>query len=133
MNKKKVFFLYAFFAILASLINLTAQRFVLSFGKSNFLFITAILIGTFLGLLVKFFLDKKWIFKYKIRGLRNQSFKFGIYSVMGIFTTIIFWFTETIFWKIWQTDNMREIGALIGLGFGYIIKYHLDKRFVFKK
>ena len=133
MHKKKVFFLYASFAILASFINLTAQRFILSFGKSHILFITAILIGTLLGLVVKFVLDKKWIFRYKITGLRNQSFKFGIYSIMGISTTIIFWFTETIFWIIWQTENMREIGALIGLSFGYIIKYHLDKRFVFKK
>ena len=26
---------------------------------------------------------------------------------------------------------MRELGAIIGLGVGYLIKYHLDRRYVF--
>ncbi len=52
---------------------------------------------------------------------------------MGIFSTLIFWSTETIFWLIWGTNNMREIGALIGLSLGYVIKYNLDRRFVFNK
>jgi len=31
----------------------------------------------------------------------------------------------------WQTDAMRELGAVIGLSFGYVIKYRLDRVFVF--
>ena len=50
---------------------------------------------------------------------------------MGVFTTTIFWAFETAFWFFWQTHLMREIGALIGLGIGYFIKFNLDRRFVF--
>ena len=52
---------------------------------------------------------------------------------MGILTTLIFWGTETIFWLIWQNENMRELGAVLGLSLGYSIKYNLDKRFVFNQ
>ena len=34
---------------------------------------------------------------------------------------------------IWRQENMRELGAIIGLTMGYIIKYRLDKRFVFRQ
>ena len=33
---------------------------------------------------------------------------------------------------IWQTDLMRELGAVIGLAIGYVVKFQLDKRFVFR-
>ncbi len=82
---------------------------------------------------MKFFLDKKWIFFDKTSGLILQSRKFSKYSLMGILPTLIFWSTETIFWFLWNTENMREIGASIGLAIGYIIKYKLDNRFVFNK
>ena len=52
---------------------------------------------------------------------------------MGIFSTIIFWGTEYIFWIIWRQENMRELGAILGLIIGYIIKYKLDKKYVFNK
>jgi putative flippase GtrA len=49
-----------------------------------------------------------------------------------VITTLIFWGTETLFWLTWGTDLMRETGAVIGLAVGYVIKYNLDKRFVFR-
>lgn len=131
--KKKFIIQYAFFAFIASVINLATQRIILFYGKSNLFFAIAILIGTFFGLIVKYFLDKRWIFHYKTSGIKSQGYKLFLYSFMGIFSTIIFWSTETFFWIIWQTEKMREIGALIGLGLGYIVKYNLDKNFVFKK
>jgi putative flippase GtrA len=51
---------------------------------------------------------------------------------MGIVTTAIFWSTETAFWLIWETHTMRELGAVLGLSLGYVVKYALDRRFVFK-
>tara|TARA_S200000501_G_scaffold213064_1_gene200140 strand:+ start:2364 stop:2762 length:399 start_codon:yes stop_codon:yes gene_type:complete len=132
MTSNKIF-LYTFFAIIATFSNLTTQRFIISFSQSNLFFLIAIFCGTVVGLLIKFFLDKKWIFFDKTSGLILQSRKFSKYSLMGILPTLIFWSTETIFWFLWNTENMREIGASIGLSIGYIIKYKLDKRFVFNK
>jgi putative flippase GtrA len=52
---------------------------------------------------------------------------------MGVLTTIIFWAIELAFEHIYQTKEMRYLGGIIGLAIGYIIKYQLDKRFVFVK
>ncbi|MDC1270063.1 GtrA family protein, partial [Amylibacter sp.] len=38
---------------------------------------------------------------------------------------------ETAFWLVWQTYAMRELGAVLGLSIGYVVKYNLDRRFVF--
>ena len=133
MNKKKKVALYIIFAIIATISNLSTQRLILSINKSNLFFLISLVFGTLVGLLIKFFLDKNWIFFDNTRGLKSQGKKFGIYTAMGIFSTVIFWGTETIFWLIWQKDNMRELGAILGLLVGYIIKYRLDKNFVFEK
>jgi len=50
---------------------------------------------------------------------------------MGVFTTAIFWSFELIFDSIFNHQYAKYLGALIGLTIGYIIKYNLDKRFVF--
>ena len=87
--------------------------------------------GTLVGLLVKYLLDKRWIFHDIGTGIRQHSTKFTLYAFMGVFTTAIFWGSETAFWLIWHTDLMRELGAVLGLTTGYVIKYQLDSRFVF--
>ena len=50
---------------------------------------------------------------------------------MGIFTTIIFWGTEIIFNTLSQSPYAKYLGAVIGLSIGYVIKYFLDKKYVF--
>jgi putative flippase GtrA len=54
-----------------------------------------------------------------------------LYMLMGVATTLVFWATETAFWWIWRSDVMREAGAVFGLALGYLVKYNLDRRFVF--
>lgn len=122
---------YTFFAILATLANLATQRLVLSSGDGAAQFAIAVGAGTLVGLVLKYMLDKRWIFHDLSTGIKAHSQKFSRYTVVGILTTAIFWGTETIFWLIWEADIMREIGALIGLSIGYVIKYNLDRRFVF--
>jgi len=124
-------FRYTFFAILATLANLAAQRAVLWFGDSGTLFALAVGTGTGVGLVLKYFLDKRWIFEDLSSDVKEHGKKFSLYTAMGIFTTAIFWGTETGFWLVWQTDMMRELGAVIGLSIGYVVKYCLDRRFVF--
>ena len=52
---------------------------------------------------------------------------------MGVFTTLVFWGAELIFDTILPFDSAKFLGAAIGLGAGYTMKYFLDKRFVFRK
>jgi len=122
---------YAFFAVLATIANLATQRLVLWLGDSSTLFALAVGAGTLVGLVLKYVLDKRWIFEDMSVGAKAHGKKFSLYSAMGIVTTAIFWSTETAFWLVWQTDMMRELGAVIGLSIGYVVKYNLDRRFVF--
>lgn len=123
---------YSLFCIIATLANLAAQRLVLAFGaQEGQLLWLAILVGTGVGLVVKYWLDKRWIFYDQTQGVAAQGRQFGLYTAMGIVTTAIFWATEAGFWMIWQTDQAREIGAVLGLAVGYCVKYWLDKRYVF--
>lgn len=122
---------YACFAAVATLANLAIQRIVLTLGEGGGVFAAAVAAGTLVGLVVKYLLDKRWIFFDTSTGVRAHGTRFALYTGMGLVTTALFWGTETAFWVIWQTDRMRELGAVLGLGVGYIIKYNLDRRFVF--
>lgn len=131
MNRSTLVIRYTAFAIVATFVNLAAQRLVLLHGENNYHFIAAVAIGTLAGLVVKYVLDKHWIFYDTGTGLKQHGKKFSLYTTMGIVTTCLFWGFESAFWFIWKTDFMRELGALIGLSIGYVVKYNLDKRFVF--
>ena len=106
---------------------------ILLLGTENSILVAAMIMGTIVGLLVKYILDRKWIFRKPKSSIKIHSKNFLLYSLTGTFTTAIFWFSEATFWYIWQTDEMREIGAIIGLCIGYTVKYNLDCRYVFNK
>src|SRR6056300_1375279 len=114
---------YAFFAVLATLANLATQRGVLWFGDSATVFALAVAAGTIVGLVLKYILDKRWIFGDMSVGVKAHSKRFSLYTAMGLVTTAIFWGMETAFWLVWQTDAMRELGAVLGLSIGYVVKY----------
>ncbi|ALG89687.1 MULTISPECIES: GtrA family protein [Actibacterium] len=122
---------YAAFAVLATLANLGAQRAVLGLAGGGTGFALAVAVGTAAGLVVKYLLDKRWIFADRSTGLKAHGRKFTLYTAMGLVTTMIFWGAETAFWLTWKTDAMREAGAVLGLAVGYVVKYNLDRRFVF--
>lgn len=122
---------YAAFAVLATFANLGVQRLVLAVDEGPAGFAAAVFLGTLAGLVLKYALDKKWIFDDRTTGVAAHGRKFTLYTAMGIVTTAIFWGTETAFWLIWGTDLMRETGAVLGLAVGYVVKYRLDRRFVF--
>ena len=122
---------YSLFAVLATIANLGTQRLILSEPETVSNFALAVFFGTGVGLVVKYLLDKRWIFQDRSEGLRDHSKKFTLYTATGVFTTLIFWGTEYTFWALWSTTFARELGALLGLSAGYILKYQMDRRFVF--
>ena len=63
MTLSTLVFRYVVFAILATLVNLIIQRCVLWFGDGSAMLALALAAGTATGLLVKYFLDKHWIFE----------------------------------------------------------------------
>lgn len=124
---------YTLFAAAATLANLAVQRVVLALdaGPAVLAYPAALAAGTGVGLVVKFALDKRWIFFDRSAGAAAHGKLFWLYTLTGIATTAIFWGTETAFWLTWHTDAAREAGAVLGLTVGYFVKYRLDRRFVF--
>ena len=131
MTAARITLLYVLFAVAAGFSNLAIQRVVMALLEGPASFPVALVMGTLVGLVVKYVLDKRWIFAHRTTSLREESRNFTLYSLMAVVTTLFFWGTEALFWYIWQTDLMRELGAALGLTVGYCIKYQLDKRFVF--
>ena len=123
--------LYSAFVGIAIATNLATQALVMHFYIHRHVMLISILIGTGVGLITKYILDKRHIFAFTSRNLAQDSKLFFLYSAMGIVTTALFWIVEYGFEWIFATELMRYIGGTIGLILGYLIKYRLDKQFVF--
>jgi putative flippase GtrA len=122
---------YSIFACIATIVNLTTQKIVMIFWQDKDALILSLFTGTAAGLWIKYILDKRWIFNDASSNLLHNTRKFILYTAMGVITTLTFWGFEIIFWYYWETEMMRNVGAIIGIFVGYVIKYQLDKRFVF--
>lgn len=128
----KLAIMYTIFAIIATITNIWAQDLTFRIYQGTYELWLGIFVGTAVGLVVKYFLDKRYIFQYQTQSITHGSKTFYLYSLMGVFTTIIFWGFEYTFDAIYQTKEMRYVGGVIGLAIGYYVKYQLDKRYVFK-
>lgn len=123
---------YAVLALLATLANIGAQDIVIRGYTGAFSILVSVVIGTAVGLFVKYVLDKRYIFRFRARGIVHDSQTFALYTVMGLATTVIFWGFEFGFHYIFLTKEMRYLGGAVGLAIGYLAKYHLDRRYVFR-
>lgn len=122
---------YGLFAAVSSVANLASQKACFWLYSGVGALLVALVIGTGVGLVSKYLLDKKWIFYDPAQGAREHGKKFGLYTVMGLFTTVIFWGTEALFHWVFPQEIMTYVGGAIGLAIGYVVKYQLDRRFVF--
>jgi putative flippase GtrA len=125
--------LYAVFAVLATAVNIGSQALVIWLYHGAYAVPLSVLVGTAAGLPVKYVLEKRHIFSFEADNLAHDGRMFVLYSAMGVLTTALFWGMEWAFHVAFGTDAMRYLGGVIGLTLGYVIKYHLDKRFVFVK
>jgi putative flippase GtrA len=124
--------LYIYFAFFASIINIFSQYLVFESYEGAYIIYIAMFVGTSLGLISKYIMDKMYIFKYNISNLYDYSKNFSAYVLTGIFTTLIFWSFEYLFYILFNNEIAIYLGAIIGLSIGYTVKYKLDKNFVFK-
>lgn len=92
-----------------------------------------IAVGTILGFVTKFILDKFFVFKEKQESLTHTFKQIIIYGFLAVFTTIIFWSFQLGFKLLFGSGVVEYIGALLGLAIGYTVKFFLDKKFVFIK
>ncbi|UWM85200.1 MULTISPECIES: GtrA family protein [Rhizobium] len=122
---------YIAFAILSTLTNFAVQAAVVKIYPSQSL-VPSMLAGTAAGFGLKYFLDKRWIFFDRYDSHGDELLKIVLYGLFSVVTTIIFWGFETAFWAVWRTDLAKYAGGAIGLAIGYVSKFALDRKFVFK-
>lgn len=87
--------------------------------------------GTLAGLLVKYPLDKHFIFYDETRGGARNSWLFVRYGLNGVLTTAVFWAFELGIYHAFHARLARYLGGALGLAVCYWLKYYLDKRLVF--
>ena len=122
---------YILFALFATLINIGTQMLTCALFTQTHIIEISIIMGTIAGLVSKYLLDKRYIFYFKSQHMAHDGQLFMLYSLMGVFTTAIFWIVEYGFHHVFGTDMMRYLGGVLGLSIGYVIKYKLDKTYVF--
>ncbi|WP_226648836.1 GtrA family protein [Microbulbifer variabilis] len=123
---------YAIFALIATAANIGAQDLVIRTYSGAFDILASVVVGTGVGLVTKYILDKRYIFRYQTQSIVHNTQTFALYTVMGLATTVVFWGFEISFQYIFETKEMRYLGGIIGLAIGYLTKYQLDKRYVFR-
>ena len=122
---------YAVLALIATLANIGAQDVFIRSYTGAMALLLSVVVGTGVGLIVKYVLDKRYIFRFRARNAAHDGKTFALYTLMGLATTVIFWGFEFGFHHVFGTKEMRYVGGIIGLAIGYVAKYHLDKRYVF--
>lgn len=127
----KLAFVYAVLALIATISNIASQFLFLQVYSGVLKLSASVAVGTAVGLVVKYLLDKRFVFRFRARDRAHDARTFAAYVAMGLVTTALFWFFEYVFQRLFGSDAMRYCGAAIGLALGYAIKYRLDKRFVF--
>ena len=127
----KIAVLYTLFAVLSTAINIGSQMLSIWIYEGPLSVEISILVGTAMGLPLRYFLEKRYIFNFTSKNLVHDGKLFVFYSAMGVITTIIFWGTEYAFHLVYDTDLMRYLGGIIGLSIGFYVKYQLDKKYVF--
>lgn len=127
----KIAVLYTLFAVLSTAINIGSQMLSIWIYEGPLSVEISILVGTAMGLPLRYFLEKRYIFNFTSKNLVHDGKLFVFYSAMGVITTLIFWGTEYAFHLVYDTDLMRYLGGIIGLSIGFYVKYQLDKKYVF--
>jgi len=128
----KLIITYAILALIATAANIGAQDLVVRIYSGAFDILASVVVGTGVGLVVKYILDKRYIFQFRARDAVHDGKTFALYTLMGLATTVIFWGFEFGFDHIFETKEMRYLGGIIGFAIGYLTKYYLDKRYVFR-
>ena len=123
---------YTLLALIATASNLLTQAIVVRLWFGPWPVEVALLAGTGVGLVLKYALDKIYIFRFTAKNTVHDLQTFILYAGMGVITTLVFWGIELGFYRAFEDKSLRYVGGAIGLAIGYWTKYRLDKRFVFR-
>ncbi len=127
-----IFVRYVLFAVISSAANLVSQEAVVRLIPPAPLSVS-LLVGTGIGFLVKYLLEKRWVFLDAYEDHASEARKIVVYGAFGVLTTALFWGIEMGAWHVWQSTAAKYVGGAIGLALGNWLKYQLDKHYVFAR
>lgn len=122
---------YVAFCLFSMIANLGLQ--FLAFQCLGLGFWVALTIGTTGGLVLKYMLDRNYIFAARGVGFGADISRFSLYSLLGLITTAVFWLTEWLGYQYLPFNYGRYLGGALGLVLGYALKYWMDQRWVFRR
>jgi putative flippase GtrA len=128
-----IFVRYVLFAIFAGLANLATQEAAVRLLPPLAPIMLSVLAGTAVGFVVKYILDKHYIFLDGYDGHIAELRKVALYAAFSVATTAVFWGIELSFWYAWNTAAAKYAGAVLGLSLGNWLKYLLDRAWVFRR
>lgn len=127
----KLVAVYALLAAIATVANICSQYATERLYVGTHALAVAMIVGTGVGLVLKYVLDKRYIFRFRAKNALHDGKTLVLYTLMGVVTTAVFWAFEWGFLAMFRSQTMQYVGAVLGLAAGYFLKYRLDKRFVF--
>ena len=77
------------------------------------------LFSTLVGLVIKYVLDKKYIFYYRTKTQTENAKKFIFILLYGSIYNFNILCSEILFDKLFEHDMSKYAGAIIGLSIGY--------------
>ena len=114
--------LYALFAVLSIIANIGSQRLFFALGDHffsivplNIMRFATLVVGTGVGFILKYILDRFYIFEADTQGVAEEGKQISLYASTALITTTIFWGTQLSFDFLWSYENSRYIGGVLGL------------------
>lgn len=108
--------MYSIFAVIATAVNIATQELVFRVYEGPFFLVSSVGAGTLTGLVVKYVLDKRYIFRFQPDDAVHDCKTFLLYSLMGVFTTMIFWGSSSVFITCLHPKKCGIWAASLGLG-----------------
>jgi putative flippase GtrA len=124
---------YAAFAVVATALNFAAQQGALALYRGPFDVPASIVAGTAVGFVVKYGLDKYFIFDERELEAGHMTRQVALYGLTAVASTLVFWAMEIVFWIATGDVPWKYFGGAIGISLGYVLKFLLDRRWVFQK
>lgn len=126
--------LYFIFAIISIILNISIQElFFIFIGRESQVLAIAMVIATIVSFVFKYFMDKFYVFNSKSETKKEEVKKVFLYGFFSVFTTLIYMVVEFAFHISFSFQHKEELGAMLGLTIGYIVKYIIDKKITFKR
>ena len=122
---------YTAIALSASVVNLLLQAIISRIYQGPFEVEISMVLATGIVLPIKYSIERRVIFAFQPDSLLHDARLFYLYTIVSVFTVLIFWCTEYAFYLIFDQNAMRYVGGAIGLAVSFYSKYRLDRRFVF--